>query len=116
MAGSERKNGTSKHEKVISVLLSQSSIKDAAIKARVGESTIRRWLREDEEFKSSYRTARRQVVEHAVTRLQRACEKAVRTLEQVMDNSGAPASARVTSARTCLEMAIAGVERDDILA
>ncbi len=68
-------------EKALAALLTSSSVKDAALASGLSEETIYRYLR-DEDFKSEYETARRQIVESAVTGLQNAANEAVETLRR----------------------------------
>jgi hypothetical protein len=51
-------------EKAISALLNHATIQEAALATEVGESTLRRWLKEPD-FLAEYRAARRQVFQHA---------------------------------------------------
>lgn len=102
-----------KKEKAIAALLSQPSIPMAAKEAGIGESTLWRWL-QLEDFNSEYRKARREVVTHAITKLQKGMSDAVQTLQEVMMDNEAPASARVSAAKTMLDMGIKGMETEDL--
>ena len=102
-----------KHEQAIVALLTCGSILEAATQCRVDESTLRRWLKE-ERFQRAYREARRQVVQHAMVHLQQATGQAVQTLQEVMQAPDAPASARVSAAKTVLEVAVKGLEVEDL--
>jgi hypothetical protein len=68
----------------------------------------------DENFQTAYRAAKREVVDHAICRLQRSSGKAVETLETVMKGAGNPATSRVSAAKIILEMALKGVEVEDL--
>lgn len=103
---------TRKEEQAIAALIAEPTLEKAASRAGVSTSTIYRWL-QDEGFQEAYRASRREVVNHAITRLQRATTTAVSTLEDVMRDATAPASARVSAARAVLEMAVEGIKRDD---
>jgi hypothetical protein len=80
----------------------------------IGERTLLRWLQEDRAFQAAYRTARRHVVQHAVAQVQQATRLAVDTLCHVMQDPEAPASARVSAAKTILETAVKGVELEEL--
>lgn len=80
---------------------------------RDSRSTFYRWLK-DAAFQAAYREARRAVVQHAMTQLQRATGEAVETLRRVMQNSESPASARVAAAKAVLETAVKGLELEDL--
>ena len=85
----------------------------AAATAGVGEVTLWRWM-QIPEFKEQYRLARREAVSQAVGHLQGACSVAVVALTDVAQDVSCPASARVSAARTVLELALKGVELEDL--
>jgi hypothetical protein len=99
---------TRRKEQAISALLLHATLSEAATALAVDESTLRRWLREDTAFQTAYREARRAVVQQAITQVQQATGEAVETLRSVMQDSEAPASARVSAAKAVLETAIKG--------
>src|SRR5688500_1905615 len=68
-----------KQEQAIAALLEERTQADAAAKVGISERGLRNWLA-DETFLAAYRQARRQVVEHALARLQHASGEAVETL------------------------------------
>jgi hypothetical protein len=107
-------NGISrKQDTAIGALLSQPTILAAAESVGVGESTLRRWLK-DGDFLTAYRAARREAVSQAVGHLQGACSVAVVALTDISQDVNCPASARVSAARTVLELALKGVELEDL--
>jgi hypothetical protein len=85
---------TRKQEALMSALLLVPTLADAARPAGIGEVTAWRWLK-DPSFQTAYREARRAVVQHAITQMQRATGEAVATLRSVMQDAKAPASARL---------------------
>lgn len=99
-------------EKAIAALLVSPSIPAAARSIGVGESTLSRWLRLDG-FQAAYRDARKQLVSHAVAKVQGVMSAAVDTLRTVMADPEAPASARVSAARAVLELGLRAVESED---
>jgi uncharacterized protein YggE len=109
MAELSRKQG-----EVIAALVTMPTITEAATRAGVGERSLFRWLRADATFQAAYREARGQAVQQAITRIQQATSTAVKTLESVMKNTKAPSSSRVSAARAVLEMALKGVELEDL--
>jgi AcrR family transcriptional regulator len=68
-------------EKALAALLNTSSVRDAATESGLSEETLYRYLR-DEDFRSEYQQAQRQVVESAVSGLQQAANEAVETLRR----------------------------------
>jgi len=63
-----------------------------------------------------YRAARRRIVEHAVVRLQHNADRAAGVLMEVAEDTTAPASARVSAARTILERAMHTIDQDELQA
>ncbi len=102
-----------KRESALLALLSNSSIRDAAKASHVSEATLYRYLREPE-FLARFRSARRDVVEHAVSRLQSDASHMAGVLRKIADDEEAPASARVAAARTVIEQSIKAVELVDL--
>ena len=102
-----------KQEALISALLTAPTLADAAHTAGIGEVTAWRWLK-DATFQATYREARRQVVQQAIVQVQQATGEAVETLRQVMQAADAPASAKVSAAKTILETAAKAVELEDL--
>src|SRR5215218_1802246 len=90
---------TRREEAAIAALLACPTIEQAAERAGVGESTLRGWLR-DPAFQQRYRSARRQVVEQAISGLQQATGEAVTALRRNL-TSGVPAS-EIASAKAIL--------------
>ena len=104
---------TRRQEAFIATLLNCATIAQAARTAGIAEVTAGRWLKEPS-FQEAYRTARRHVVQHAVARVQQATCTAVETLEAIMQDPEAPASARVSAAKAVLETAIRAIELEDL--
>jgi len=104
-----------KKEAAIIALLSEPTIEKAAAKAGIAKPTLWRWL-QIPEFQAAYREARREAVSQAIGALQRASAEAVEALRRIMNDTTAPATARVNAARSIIEFAIKGVEIEDILA
>ena len=104
-----------KRQQAIVALIEHSTMKEAARAIGIGEATIHRWLK-NESFLVAYREAKRRVVDHAITCLQKATGEAVRVLQEILSDPDKPPSARVTAARTILDMAVKAVEMDDLTA
>jgi hypothetical protein len=105
---------TPRQEQSITALFVQGSLQATAEASGINEKTLRRWLREDAAFQLAYRDARRQVVQQAIVQVQQATREAVETLRQVMQAADAPASAKVSTAKTILETAVKAVELKDL--
>jgi hypothetical protein len=102
-----------KQEALIAALLLAPTLADAAHTAGIGEVTAWRWLKEPT-FQTAYREARRAVVQQAITKAQRATGTAVETLVTIMQDVNAPASARVSAAKTVLDISVKAVELEDL--
>ncbi len=104
---------TSKQERALAALLVSPTIEVAAQQASVNPATLYRWLKEPL-FVSAFRASRREIVSLAIVQLQRASGFAVKTLLDISTDPTASAGARVSAARTILEMSIKAVELDDL--
>jgi hypothetical protein len=102
-----------KREQAIAALLTTDTVCAAAAQIGVSERTLLRWLQE-EAFQRAYRDARRQVVQHAIVRMQRCTGEAVDALSDVMTNPEASAGARVSAARSVLQFAMQAVQSEDL--
>ncbi len=80
----------------------------------MAEGTLWRYL-SDPTFQAHYKKARRQVTEHLIARLTSDSTKAARVLLEVAEDTNAPASARVSAARTIIEQALRGAELRDLM-
>ena len=104
---------TQKQEQLIAALLTAPSIEAAAKQTGINPVTAWRWMKQPT-FQAAYRDAKRELVLHATTLLQRFSSTAVSTLASIMVDTNAPASSRVAAARTVLEMSLRGVELEDL--
>jgi transposase-like protein len=112
--GAKPKTGlTSKQDKVILALLSNPSIADAAKDAGVNPSTVFRWL-QDEEFHAAYMKARHDSVKNAVAKLQSSAGDAVAVLTEIMNDKTAVVYARLTAAKSVLELSFKAIELEDL--
>lgn len=100
-------------ERVIVALLNHTSVAKASGAAGIGEVTIYRWLKDDG-FNSAYRDARRQVVQQGIVKILKSIAAAVTTLTEIMENKEAPASSRVSAAKTILEIGVRATELESL--
>lgn len=112
MSGHGEKMGR-KQEQAIAALLQQPTIMAAADSLGIGEATLWRWLQQPA-FEEAYRRARQSAVDQAIAALQQATGQAVATLQEVQRDTDAPASSRVTAAKTVLEMALKLRESEEL--
>ncbi len=104
---------TRKKEQAIANLIRYPTIAEAAKATGIAEVTLFRWL-QDHAFAESYRQARREVVSQAIAQLQHGTGEAVEALRSVMNGADTPPSARVSAARSVLDMALRAVEIEDL--
>lgn len=102
-----------KMEAAIAALLTAPTIAQAAAAVGIAEITLWRWLQQDE-FQARYQEAKRQAVAQAITRLQEVSGEAVSTLREIMLDPEAKDGARVTAAKSVLELAFKAVELEDL--
>ncbi len=107
-------NLTAKQEAALVALLAHGTIEAAYVAAGVSKATMWRFLQLPE-FQTRYKAARRELVDAALARLQRDATVAARVLCEIAEDRTAPASARVTAAKTILDQSIGAIERDEIL-
>ena len=86
----------------------------AARAAHVGYSTLRRWLKEDEEFQREYRAAVSQLVEDATTQARQSLAPALSALREIVEDGEYPAAVRVQACRSLLEYGLKFTERADV--
>ena len=103
---------TIKQERAIAALLSCQSVAQAAKLAAVGERSIFRWLKQDT-FQSHLRRARRQALCGVLGRLQQVADRAVDTLDAILQNEKATSASRVSAVQAALRFACHGIEIDD---
>jgi hypothetical protein len=104
---------TRKQEQAVAALLTHPTLAQAAQSLGISERKLRDWMSQPE-FKAAYRDARRQVVEAAVSDLQKACHYAVATLKRNLV-AEKPAD-QIRAATAILEHSLRGLDVFDLLA
>lgn len=107
---------TAKQTQALDALLSGCTRKQAAAAAHVGESTLRRWMASDEDFKTAYRKAVSEILEQTTRKAQTAAGEAVDVLRSIMRDTSEQAAPRVSAADKVLSHAAKLTEQADILA
>lgn len=111
MAGGEKLS--KRREMAIAIILQESTMQNAARKIGISYSTLWRWLQQPD-FQRALKAARKQAVSQATSTLSRICHESVLTLQEIMNDKNAPASARVSAAKTVLDSGLKGIEMDDL--
>jgi hypothetical protein len=99
-------------EQFIAALLSCPTVEAAAETVGIGNVTASEW-RKDPAFAERYREATREAMRQAGAQLQGAAREAVGTLRAIQ-SKGESEAARVSAARTILDMALKAAELEDI--
>lgn len=107
---------TNRQQKALVALIRAPTIEAAAETAGVGYSTLRRWMREDTEFKIAYRAALDELLQDASAQAKQSLSPALKALGEIVEDEGQPATARISAARSILEYGLKLTETVDILA
>ena len=102
-AHSSRKSDRQK--RAITALLDSSSLVAAASRAEIGESTLRRWLHEDEQFQTKLRQLREEALGQASLRLQQSASLAVERLFDLLASKDRIEPGRASLVRTAIDFA-----------
>ena len=111
-----RRDGlTPSQERAIRAMLTARSIAAAARQADVGQSTLRRWLREDDNFQKKLRQFREQALSHAALMLQQGAARAVAIMYELIQSGRPIEPGRVLLIRTAIEYAFRSAVYCDII-
>lgn len=109
MAGKRQK----RQEMAIAALLTEKTAAEAAKAAGISETTLYRWLH-NEEFQDAYSDAKNAIVRSATLKMRNGMRQGVATLQEICHDIYAPPAARVTAARTLVEFALRANEQENI--
>lgn len=105
---------TLRQARFLAALLTHDSIKEAAQATGISEVTAHAFLKL-KHFDVEYARARRAIVRHALTQVQRLTSTAVTTLKTLMDGeSDKVANVRAYAAKAVLDIALRAVTYDDL--
>ncbi len=111
-----RRDGlTPSQERTIRAMLTARSIAAAARQADVGQSTLRRWIREDDNFQNKLRQFRERALSHAALMLQQGPAQAVCIMYELIQHEGRIDPGRVSLIRTAIEFAFRAAVYCDII-
>ena len=106
---------TPSQERAIEALLASRSIAAAARQATVGESSLRRWLREDDNFQDKLRRLREQSLSHAALQLQEGVSKAVGILYDLIERDKRIEPGRASLIRTAVDFGFRSSVYSDVI-
>ena len=101
-------------QRALAALLESRTIVAAAKQARIGESTLRRWLREDESFQRDLRHQREAALGHVALRLQQRASEAVEALFDQIASTNRVEPGRAAMLRTALDFAFRAGSYNDL--
>lgn len=104
---------TGKKLRAVEALIACDTIDEACTICKISRSTMYRYLQEPL-FDKKLKTAKRQLVNRAILRLQQTCGDATRALAEICRDKKAPASSRVAAAREILTSTLKAFELEDI--
>lgn len=90
------------HRRAVRALVATGSVVLAAADCGVSQRTLRRWMADDY-FREELRAAEIATLQTTTRRLGRLAERALQTLEEVMDNKGSSPNHRIRAASVLLE-------------
>jgi DNA-binding MurR/RpiR family transcriptional regulator len=93
------------HEKIALYLLTTSSVREAAEKAKVAESTVYR-LRKDPGFQETLNKIKDEMFQDTIHKSQGYCLEMLEVLRGIANDPAATDSSRVSAARSILELGI----------
>ena len=102
-------------ERAIQAMLTARSIAAAARQADVGQSTLRRWLREDDNFQEQLRQFRDEALLHAALMLQVGAAQAVCLMYELIQSGRPVDCGKVTLIRAAIEYAFRSAVYCDII-
>ena len=106
---------TPRKEKALAALIRAPTIETAARELGIGYSTLRNWLKTDDEFRAEYEKALADIFADASKQACQSLAPAISTLNEIVSNETAPPAVRVQSARVILESALKLAEITDVL-
>ena len=104
---------TRRQEQAIAALLTEDSLIKAAAVIGVNESTLRHWLRTPT-FRTAYRQAREDVLQHALGAVSEGLGQGVTVLRQILRDGESPASARVAAVRLLFDLTFKDRELENL--
>jgi hypothetical protein len=100
-------------EHAVTNLLQFPTLQQAAEATGIGLRTLQLWLKDDA-FQELYRKAKADLLEGATTQLRVESRKMVEVLVKIAKDTKVNAAARVTAARSVLELALRAHEIEDL--
>jgi hypothetical protein len=105
---------TTRQHQCLDALLSHPTIAHASKQVGVNERTVRRWLRDDADFKRAYLEARRAITYQAICVCQQYASHAAALLIKIASDEAQPGGARMAALTKVLDYAKEGLVSEDM--
>lgn len=106
---------TERQQRALAALIRSPTIEAAATAAGIGYTTLRRWLKEDDAFRSAYQAELTGLVEAAAAQAKQSLAPALSTLREIVEDPEVGAAARISAARALLDYGLKLTEIADII-
>lgn len=106
---------TNRQQRALAALIRAPTTREAAAEAKIGYSTLRKWLQTDSAFRDAYREELSQLVEEAGRSVRAGMTDAAEALRRIATDPDAPSSARVAAAKAILDSGLRIVEITDVI-
>ena len=106
---------TPRKQRALAVLIRSPTVEAAAQELGMGYSTLRRWIKTDEEFRGEYEAALADIFMDASKQARHSLAPALTALREIVENEETPAAARVQGARVILESSLKLAEMTDVI-
>ena len=115
-SSNDRNDGlTPSQERAIETLLASRSIAATARRAEVGESSLRRWLRQDDNFQNKLRRIHKEALSHAALQLQQGVSNAVGTLYDLIQRDKRIEAGRASLIRAAVDFGSCSSVYNDVI-
>ena len=105
---------SSKHELLLSALLTNPTVKEAAASVGVPEATCYRWLH-DPAFSGEYKQRKRQTVTEASDYLRSRISAATQIIDGIMADAAIAPQVRLNAAKAIIDVGYKVIEQGEIL-
>lgn len=106
---------TSRQQKALAALIRAPTTRAAAAEAKIGYSTLRKWMTTDDDFRKAYQEELSQLVEEAWRSVRAGMSDAAEVLRRISKDPAAPYSARVAASKAILDTGQRIVETEDVI-
>ena len=106
---------TNRQQRALAALIRSPTTREAAAEAKIGYSTLRKWMASDDDFRKAYQEELSQAVEEAGRSLRAGMADAAEALRRIATDPDAPSASRVQAAKAILDSGLRIVEITDVI-